>query len=200
MAVGLQQMALFPLSALVLPTVTMPLRIFEQRYLRLVRDCLRDSRPFGVVPIETGREVGKAPVIQPWGTVVSIVDWDQRDDGLLGINIRGEQVLHVEESWVEPDGLMQARVQLYSCDHEDNEKPIPSSFKMLANLLDDLTRHPAASVLRLEDDERNLGTLGWRLAQLLPVSKQFHQQFLQETCPWQRMEMLQRAVAEINDQ
>ena len=200
MAAGFQQMALFPLSALVLPTVTMPLRIFEQRYLRLVRDCLRESRPFGVVPIEAGREVGKAPVILPWGTVVSIVDWDQREDGLLGINIRGEQVLRVEESWVEHDGLMQARVQLYSCDHEDNKQSIPSGFQMLANLLDDLTRHPAASVLRLREGERNLATLGWRLAQLLPVSKQFHQQFLQEACPWKRMEMLERAVADINDQ
>lgn len=200
MATGLQQMALFPLSALVLPTVTMPLRIFEQRYLRLVRDSLRESRPFGVVPIQSGREVGKAPTIQKWGTVVSIIDWDQREDGLLGINIRGEQVLHVEESWVEPDGLMQARVRLYSCDHEDNEQPIPPRFMVLANLLDDLTRHPAASVLRLQDGERNLATLGWRLAQLLPVSKQFHQQFLQQSCPWQRMEMLEQAVADINEQ
>lgn len=200
MATGLQQMSLFPLSALVLPTVTMPLRIFEQRYLRLVRDSLRASSPFGVVPIQAGREVGSAPTIYRWGTVVSVTGWDRRDDGLLEINIYGEQVLEVEESWVEPDGLMQARVRLYPLEHEDNGQPIPERFSVQANLLDDLTRHPAASVLRLQDGERNLFTLGWRLAQLLPVSRQFQQQLLQEACPWRRMEMIEQVVAEIGEQ
>lgn len=192
-----EQMPLFPLGALVLPTVTMPLRIFEQRYLRLVRDSLRESRPFGVVPIRSGQEVGKAPIIQTWGTAVAITDWGQRDDGLLGIDIHGEQVLHVQESWVEPDGLMQARVRLFPADEEP--QPIPERFAVLAALLDDLTRHPAASVLRLREGERNLATLGWRLAQLLPVPKQFHQRLLQEPNPWRRMEMVEQAVAEINE-
>lgn len=191
-----QQMPLFPLEMLVLPTVTMSLRIFEQRYLRLVRYCLSESQPFGVVPIRSGREVGTAPTIYSWGSVVSITDWNQRDDGLLGIDIRGVGVLQVQESWVEPDGLMQAQVGITLCDEEP--QPIPERFAVLAALLADLTRHPAASILRLQEHEQNLATLGWRLAQLLPVSKQFHQVLLQESNPWLRMEMVERAVANIS--
>ncbi len=194
---SLEEMPLFPLGLPVLPTVTMPLRIFEQRYLRLVRDSLRESRPFGVVSIRSGREVGGAPSIHTWGTVVRIADWSQRDDGLLGIDIRGERVLQVTETRVEPDGLMMASVRVFPAD--DHRPSIPERFALLEKLLEDLTSHPAASVLRLRDGEDDMVTLGWRLAQLLPVSRRFHQALLQEHDPWVRLEMLEQAVADISE-
>ena len=47
------EIALFPLQAVLYPTIATRLQIFEQRYLRLVRECMADSKPFGVVPILT---------------------------------------------------------------------------------------------------------------------------------------------------
>jgi len=190
----LSEVSLFPLGMPLLPTVTLSLRIFEQRYLRLVSESLRDSRPFGVVPIRSGREVGEAPTIFTWGSLVRITDWTQRDNGLLGIDIRADRVLQVQETWVEPDGLMQARVRLFS---PDNPQPIPERFSVFMQLLDDLTQRPATSALRMHDDERDLATLGWRLAQLLPVQKGFLQKLLQERDPLRRMDMVERAVATI---
>lgn len=189
-----EQISLFPLGMPVLPTVTLSLRIFEQRYLRLVRECLSESRPFGVVPIRSGREVGKPPSIYTWGALVSITDWTQRDNGLLGIDIRGTQVLQVQESWVEPDGLMQASVRIFP---PDSAQPIPEQFSMLESLLSDLTAKPAASALRLRDNERDLATLGWRLAQLLPMDKPLQQKLLQEPDALRRVGMIQEAIAKI---
>ena len=50
---------LFPLSAVLFPGGLLNLRIFEQRYLDLVRDCSRNGSGFGVCLILEGREVGE---------------------------------------------------------------------------------------------------------------------------------------------
>ncbi|XVX20439.1 LON peptidase substrate-binding domain-containing protein [Actinomycetota bacterium] len=57
----MQRLPLFPLGTVLMPGAYLPLRIFEPRYLDLVRDLsARDpSEPaFGVVAIRRGREVG----------------------------------------------------------------------------------------------------------------------------------------------
>ncbi len=101
---------LFPLQRLVFPGVAIPMRIFEQRYLRLVRDTLAADGGFGVVPILAGREVGATPSIAPLGTWVRIVDWSTLPGGLLGIEIRGERRLRVGATRIEADGLMRGEV------------------------------------------------------------------------------------------
>src|SRR5689334_6137633 len=52
---------LFPLGTVLLPGAPLPLHIFEERYRRLVADLLdlpEDERHFGVIAIQSGREVG----------------------------------------------------------------------------------------------------------------------------------------------
>ena len=89
----LTELPLFPLSAVLLPHGRMPLQIFEQRYLDLVRETLRSDSQFGVVWIRQGSEVAQrgraAPELGDYGTSARIVDWDQRPNGLLGITIEG---------------------------------------------------------------------------------------------------------------
>lgn len=55
------RIALFPLGTVLLPGAPLPLHIFEERYRRLVADLLElpeDERHFGVIAIQSGREVG----------------------------------------------------------------------------------------------------------------------------------------------
>jgi Lon protease-like protein len=52
------ELAMFPLEAAFLPNQDLPLRIFEPRYVALVRHCVDGGEPFGVVLIARGREVG----------------------------------------------------------------------------------------------------------------------------------------------
>jgi uncharacterized protein len=49
---------LFPLTTVLFPEMLLPLHIFEPRYRLLVRRCMDDDRPFGVVLIRSGQEVG----------------------------------------------------------------------------------------------------------------------------------------------
>ena len=49
---------LFPLQAVLFPGGLLGLKVFEARYLDLVTRCLREQRPFGVVCLRQGGEVG----------------------------------------------------------------------------------------------------------------------------------------------
>lgn len=160
-----QELPLFPLQRTVFPGVTIPMRIFEQRYLRLVRESLATAKPFAVVPILSGREVGATPVIAERGTLVTIADWSQLPNGLLGIEIRGEQRLRVGATRVEADGLMVGEVML---DAPDQTVPLAGDDSDLVALLGDLARHFGVEARYVNDSLDGI-TLAWRLADLLPV-------------------------------
>jgi Lon protease-like protein len=54
---------LFPLHTVLCPGIVVPLHIFEERYRALTQHCLDTGRPFGVVLIKNGREVGERGVL-----------------------------------------------------------------------------------------------------------------------------------------
>ena len=108
-------MPLFPLRTVLFPGGTLPLRIFEPRYVDMVRWCMRESRAFGVVLLEDGPDVldvkdtgdrSKTPHIYDVGTEAHIVDFNQADNGLLGIVARGGDKFSVLSTSVEADGLL----------------------------------------------------------------------------------------------
>ncbi|MBK6960585.1 MAG: LON peptidase substrate-binding domain-containing protein [Gammaproteobacteria bacterium] len=165
-AMATRELPLFPLQRTVFPGVTIPMRIFEQRYLRLVRESLATAKPFAVVPILSGREVGATPAIAERGTLVTIADWSQLPNGLLGIEVRGEQRLRVGATRVEADGLMRGEVML---DAPDQAVPLAGDDSDLVALLGDLARHFGVEARYLNDSLDGI-TLAWRLADLLPVA------------------------------
>ncbi len=113
-----QILPLFPLHTVLFPSGHLPLRIFETRYLDMVRASLRESRPFGVVLIKQGDEVcptmsdAEATAFYPVGTTAQIVDTHLANDGMLHLDTRGVERFRVHKSWVERDGLVQAEVAL----------------------------------------------------------------------------------------
>ena len=42
-------LSLFPLNIVLFPEMVLPLHIFEERYKEMIRECLRETEPFGVV-------------------------------------------------------------------------------------------------------------------------------------------------------
>ena len=85
-----ESIALFPLNIVLFPDGRLPLRIFETRYIDMVRNCMRGNLNFGVVLIKDGNEVGPADTFEV-GTTAKIVDFHQLSDGFLGLSCVGEQ-------------------------------------------------------------------------------------------------------------
>ena len=66
---------LFPLSTSLFPEGMLQLQIFEVRYLDLIKRCLQQQQPFGVVSIKHGKEVqvpGEVPTLHGVGCLAHI--------------------------------------------------------------------------------------------------------------------------------
>ena len=185
--------ALFPLGRPLYPGVLMQLRIFEQRYLKLVRDSMAGGKPFGIVPIIQGREVGRAPEFFPWGTLVDIVDFDQRPDGLLGITIAGRRRFRVESYGVEPDGLI---VAVTEPQDPEPEEPPGRPEQDLLDLLEDLVSGLSMGDL-FPDRPPTFGELSWRLATLLPLAGDLKMSLLKEGDPRIRLDIIRECLVDL---
>jgi Lon protease-like protein len=88
-AVGTIEMALFPLNTVLFPRQVLPLHIFEDRYRLMVRQCLAEEKPFGVVLIRRGEEVGETAEPHLVGTSARIVESSHLPDGTMNIVVVG---------------------------------------------------------------------------------------------------------------
>ena len=86
---------LFPLHTVLFPGGPLSLRIFETRYLDMVRRCLKEQGTFGVVLILEGAEAGAVATVADIGTSARLVDFDTLPDGLLGVVCVGERRFRV---------------------------------------------------------------------------------------------------------
>jgi uncharacterized protein len=84
-----QQIPIFALGHVLFPRSLLPLRVFETRYMDMVKDCLRSEQPFGVCLISEGQEVGAAASIHPVGCLARIVEWDMPELGILHVVAEG---------------------------------------------------------------------------------------------------------------
>ena len=85
-------MPLFPLNTVLFPGGPLPLRIFEPRYLDMVRRCLKDAgRLRRRAHPRRAAEAGGRSRWPRLGTTARIVDFDTLPDGLLGIACVGER-------------------------------------------------------------------------------------------------------------
>jgi Lon protease-like protein len=80
---------LFPLSAHILPEGRMALRIFEPRYIRMVKDACRLNEGFVICMLNSKGQKEDNTHIFPTGTYCKVIDFDVLEDGLLGITVEG---------------------------------------------------------------------------------------------------------------
>ena len=104
-------MPMFPLGSVLLPAMPLPLRIFEQRYLKLLGDLVASEKPeFGVVLIERGKEVGGGEKRMSIGTIASVTEIGTTQE-FLGLESYGSQRFRVN-AWLPDDPYPLADVQL----------------------------------------------------------------------------------------
>jgi len=181
--------ALFPLNTVLFPGSILPLQIFEQRYLTLIKDCMKQQTGFVTVLISEGKEVGKAPQIYSTGCYVEIIDWESLENGLLGISIQAKQRVKLSNSSVRDDGLLFAEATEAESTL-DNNQPIPETFKPLPDTLRQLLNHPFAQQYKDHVDFDNTADICYRLSELLPISNKQKQLLLETETTEQMLDQL----------
>jgi len=79
----MDEIGLFPLGLVLLPTEQVPLHIFEPRYRELIGECLDQEEPFGLVFADDDG-------LRRVGTLASVVEvTDRFDDGRLNVVVEG---------------------------------------------------------------------------------------------------------------
>lgn len=102
---GTELLPLFPLSAHLLPQGRMALRIFEPRYMRMVKEACANNGKFVMCMLNAQGDKTSHEHIFPIGTVAEVIDFDLLQDGLLGIKVAGQYCVEVDNIFAEADGL-----------------------------------------------------------------------------------------------
>jgi Lon protease-like protein len=193
---GPVEIPLFPLGTVLFPGGPLPLRIFETRYIDLVRRCLRDDTGFGVVLIREGVEAGGPAETFDVGTYARIVDFSPQPDGLLGIRATGERRFRILERRRARDGLNVADVEWLP---DDPNLPLPEELAELAPALDSILTQVGEPYASLERRAEDAAWVAGRLAEILPIPPGHKQHCLELDDPIERLRFL-RPLFEIRYQ
>lgn len=180
------QVPLFPLRTVLYPGGPLPLRIFEPRYVDMVGKCMKDGSPFGVLLIKSGTEVGPATTYDV-GTLARIVDWYQGSDGLLGITAIGEERFRLLSSSSQPDGLNVGDIELLPV---ERTLTLPDEYRPLAEILSGVLDDLGRLYEMLDKNYDDAGWVGYRFAEILPITPEQKQSCLEADDPVRRLEMM----------
>jgi Lon protease-like protein len=180
---------LFPLNTVLFPDGPLPLRIFETRYVDMVRYCMREHCAFGVVLIRGGSEVGvgSAGETSAMGTTARIVDFNALPDGLLGITCQGERKFTVAKQWQQEDGLHVADVEFAA---PEAPADLPLEYHHLGELLRKVLPELGELYANVPQYFSNASWVSCRLAEILPIALSEKQYCLELDDPIARLARL----------
>ena len=186
---------LFPLKTVLFPGCVLDLQIFEARYLDMIARCMKQGSGFGVVCILEGSEVGDAPDdIALIGCEALIRDFQQQENGLLGIRVEGGRRFGVLSAERQRDQLLVAEVEWLD---EIPEQPLEEEDQDLLALLKALAEHPMVAALNMNTEVEGQQSLANQLAYLLPFAEEDKLQLLQVDDPQQRLDGIQVLLDEM---
>lgn len=206
---------LFPLGTVLFPGGSLPLQIFEVRYLDMIQRCHRDGTPFGVVCLTEGSEVQQldphAPeagfvreTFEPVGTMALIEELEQPQPGLLVVACRGGERFRIEHSDKLKHGLWLADVALLPA---DTPVPVPPELRGIVQTLRQLydqmqSQQPLAIApyppyQEADSPWQDAGWVANRWAELLPLPSNSKQRLLTLDSPLLRLELIGDALEQL---
>jgi hypothetical protein len=188
------QVPLFPLHTVLYPDGPLPLRIFEPRYLDMVSDCLKHEHPFGVVLIKEGSETGSATTFDV-GTLARISDWYQGSDGLLGITAVGEERFRLLSADRRQNGLHVGQIEKLP----ERTGALPEEFKPLAQVLEGVLEDLGGLYGSIDRHYEDAAWVGYRFAEILPVTAQDKQACLEVDDPLQRLQIVRKFIDAVRE-
>ncbi len=187
----MSEFPLFPLRTVMFPGGVLPLRIFETRYLDMVKDCMRDERGFGIVLIKSGAESGPAAQVYKTGTLCRISDWETLSGGLLGITAYAEQKIHIGTTRVTSDQLIMGHIEELT---EFPDAALPGEFESMRLLLRRIITQLGEPYSNLPARYEYAGWVGARLTELLPLQLSIKQRLLEIDDHVVRLQHLKEAM------
>jgi Lon protease-like protein len=183
------EVPLFPLNTVLFPAGTLPLRIFEARYMDMATACIRDNLPFGVCLIEKGNETGAPAEPHGFGTLARIGDWDMPQTGILNVSTRGEDRFRILARRTTSAGLQHAEIEPVA---EPATQEVPERFARLVPLLRVIVADLGDQAPPLPHRFYDATWVGYRYSEVLPIPNAARQKLLELEDSISRLEILYR--------
>jgi len=189
-----EDLPIFPLRTILFPDSKLPLRIFEPRYIDMVSRCMREDSEFGII---LSRESTDPKMFETYdtGTLAKIIDWDQGEDGLLGITTIGTQKFRLKGLNKQEDGLNIGAIERIEIEGDYKPtKELTHLVELLQAILDDINIYG--------DDEKNFDSAAWisyRFAEILPLRIEDKQKCLEIDDPIIRLNFLEPLIKMIRE-
>ena len=188
---------IFPLQTVLFPGGHLPLRIFEPRYIDMVRECSARNRHFGVCLLNNPEETYSPATHLRVGTTAAIYDFSTLDDGLLGIAARGVEKFVIQKTRMRDNGLLMAEVETLS---ETVPVELPDQYSVLSMITGRFMEqlggnYPEYQPHQLQDSV----WVSYRLSELLPLENNEKQALLQITDPLDHLQVLLEALPRFQD-
>lgn len=190
------RIALFALNTVLFPGGVLPLRIFEARYMDMVRDCMHREQPFGVCLITRGGEVGEPAEHEPIGTLAHIRGWDMEQLGVLQLRTIGGSRFRIIDRRVGGNGLIRASVDELP---EDPRLEVPDEMAectmLVRRIVDELRNREPDPEKRMIAEPCDFASAAWianRLAEFLPIPNPARHKLMALEDPLARLLLVQR--------
>jgi len=197
-----REIPLFPLGTVLFPDGVIALKIFEARYLDMIKKCLREKTEFGVISIMKDQEDEDSPLtFSQIGTLAQIEDFDPVQPALYMTKSFGTQRFRLLNSSQKSNGLWVGEVALLD---NDPATPIAEEHQGVAKLLNEII-----SVIQSENllgdapfkKPFKVDDCGWvsnRLAELLLISLAQKNHLLAQTNPRIRLDLITEIIEDDN--
>lgn len=187
---------IFPLNTVLFPGATLPLRIFERRYLRMLSEQAAAEPAFGIALIETGRETADEPTFHDVGTTARLVSIKAQSSRWVDVVVRGDRRIRVSSrNWQRG----------YAVADTEDMADRPFDQDQAVELFTNLQRHYAMywrGISRLaglhvnrQEFDQPAGAITFTIASRLPLPIREQQAILEDIDPISRARTLQAVLA-----
>lgn len=183
------ELPLLPLPTVLFPDGLLSLKVFEARHLDLITHCLRERRPFGVVPLRSATPAAP-PDLEATGTHAELIDADSEQAGILLVRCRGALRFAIRSSRLRADGVWLAHTEAVPAD-----EPVALPYALV-----DSARGLAAAINTLEArNERpflepyRFDDAGWvanRWCEILPINARAKHRLMELRDPLVRLQLV----------
>ena len=182
----------FPLKSIILPGGQFPLRIFERRYLDMIRDSLKTNS--GFVIALTKKDADYISSVHDYACYVEIVDWSQLDGGLLGITVEGKSLVTLSNYKLDETNLLRGDAQQIksSIDHL-----IPQKYQILSKFYRKIYPEIKAYIFHNKSKYNDANWIGFRLIECLPIEISDKADLIATNEPLDRLEKILHIVKRI---
>jgi Lon protease-like protein len=196
MAHPTDNLPIFPLSLVLVPRMVIPLRIFEDRYKQMIRDCAEEKSEFGISLIRSGEEVGGSAQPYEIGTIASIRDQRPLPNDeilLIAVGTRRYRILRITQ---DQPYLRAATAPVRDASDRQLSSSDPQC-KRLSERAAELFALLAGADEKPDPLPEDPEMLGWALVARLPVENERRQNLLEMTSVEERLQHLDRLVEQL---